>query len=258
MRGVAAWVAVLAGATMVGATPTSAPDLRVRARTDGVVVHWTYRGDVAGPGSRLEIERATASAAFASVGTVSAPKRRAAWTDDVTKAGTYTYRARIVTSATTTAWSDPASITIADTGGGSVDSGPPGDPPLPAGQRECPAGSTAGVLQLVNAFRHSLGLAPFVDNALLDRAARTHTIAMVQSQNLTHTGWVDYIRAAGYTGGFLAENIAYGYQSADAVVKGWLASSGHYANIVNGYRDSGVGCVMDARGRLWWTQDFGR
>jgi uncharacterized protein YkwD len=129
---------------------------------------------------------------------------------------------------------------------------------LPNGQRECPAGSTAGVLQLVNDARRDHGRGALADNAALARAARTHTIAMVDAQQLTHTGWVGYIRAAGYPGGFLGENIAYGYQSAAAVVQGWMRSSGHRANILSpSYRHSGVGCVMDSRGRLWWTHDFG-
>jgi uncharacterized protein YkwD len=37
-----------------------------------------------------------------------------------------------------------------------------------------------------------------------------------------------------------------------------MKSSGHRANILSSsYRHSGVGCVMDSRGRLWWTHDFG-
>jgi uncharacterized protein YkwD len=259
MRGVAAVVAVLAASTLAGAAPTSAPALRLRAREGGVRVHWTYRGEPAVAGSTLEIERATGSGAFARVGTVAKPKRRAEWNDAVATAGTYAYRARIVQPSATTAWSDTASITIA----GGADPGPEpgsggGDPPLPSGQRECPAGSTAGVLQLVNDARRDHGRATLADDAALARAARTHTIAMVAAQRLTHDGWIGYIRAAGYAGGALGENIAYGYQSPASVVQGWMKSSGHRANILSSsYRHSGVGCVMDSRGRLWWTHDFG-
>lgn len=261
MRGVwAAVVSVLVGSALAGAAPTSAPELRLRVRENGIAVHWTYRGDPAVAGSTLEIERATAGGAFARVGTVTKPRRRAEWIDPVTAAGTWAYRARIVQPSATTAWSATQSVTIAGgaTDPGPGEPGPAGDPPLPSGQRECPAGSTAAVLQLVNEARRANGRAALTDDAQLARAARTHTIAMVTAQKLTHDGWVAYIRAAGYGGGFLGENIAYGYPSAASVVQGWMNSSGHRANILSsGYRHSGVGCVIDSRGRLWWTQDFG-
>jgi uncharacterized protein YkwD len=253
-------VAVLAVGALAEAAPTSAPVLRVRAVRSGVNVHWTYKGDVAPAGSTLEIQRAAGNGAFALVGTVARPRRRAAWTDSLATPGTYAYRARVVAPGATTAWSDAVSVTVGTTasGGGLEPGTPQYDPPLPAGQRECPTGSTAEVLRLVNEVRRAQGRAPLADNAALDRAARTHTIDNVASQNLTHTGWVTYIRNAGYAAGFLGENIAYGYQSAASVVQGWLGSSDHRANILSSsYRDSGVGCVMDSRGRLWWTQDFG-
>ena len=53
------------------------------------------------------------------------------------------------------------------------------------------------------------------------------------------------IRATGYLGGYLAENIAWGGGSLGTprrIVGGWMNSSGHRANILNGVlRDSGIG-----------------
>ncbi len=54
-----------------------------------------------------------------------------------------------------------------------------------------------------------------------------------------------------------AENIAIGYPTVDAVMNGWLNSSGHYQNIVNANKTSiGVGCFMDNTGKYHWVQFF--
>ncbi len=56
------------------------------------------------------------------------------------------------------------------------------------------------------------------------------------------------IRAVGYPGGYLAENIAWGGGSLGtprSIVGGWMNSTGHRANILNGgLRDSGVGVAV--------------
>ena len=55
----------------------------------------------------------------------------------------------------------------------------------------------------------------------------------------------------------LGENVACNYGTASGVMRGWLTSAGHRANIVSAkFRRIGVGCVIDADGRRWWTQDF--
>jgi uncharacterized protein YkwD len=62
------------------------------------------------------------------------------------------------------------------------------------------------------------------------------------------------IRDAGYTRP-AAENIAKGQRSADDVMRAWMNSKGHRANILNcSYAAIGVG--LDTRG-WYWTQDFG-
>lgn len=52
------------------------------------------------------------------------------------------------------------------------------------------------------------------------------------------------------------ENIAYGYATPEAVMTGWMNSSGHRANILNANFDSiGIGVVSE-NGVLYWTQIF--
>ena len=80
---------------------------------------------------------------------------------------------------------------------------------------------------------------------------------MAASNRLSHSGWERTIRDEGAVGATLAENVAYNYPTASAVVDGWMRSPGHRANILGrAFRRVGVGCVADARDRLWWAQDF--
>ena len=55
----------------------------------------------------------------------------------------------------------------------------------------------------------------------------------------------------------VGENVAYGYPSGSAVMAGWMASSGHRANILNSsYRLLGVGAVQSSDGRWYAAQVF--
>ena len=58
-----------------------------------------------------------------------------------------------------------------------------------------------------------------------------------------------------------AENIAAGYSTAAQVVAGWMTSTGHCNNIMNGnYKHLGVGYYYAAGAtyKHYWTQDFGK
>ena len=52
------------------------------------------------------------------------------------------------------------------------------------------------------------------------------------------------------------ENIAYGQRSPQEVVKGWMNSPGHRANILNGsFGKIGIG-VYQSNGVIYWSQLF--
>jgi len=248
----------VSGAPSNGSAAPATPTLTASVHAGGVTLRWSYRGNVTPSATTMEIDRAAGSAAFAELTSVSAPHRRQTWRDGNAPGGPVEYRIRLVSDAGTTAWSNVVTVTTTGGPGPGPGPGPGGNPPLAPGQQECPAGSVEQVLTLVNAARAKQNVPPLADDARLDLSARTHTISNASSQNLTHDGWVGYIRNAGYNGSLLGENIAYGYPSASAVVSAWLKSPGHLANIMDaGFRDSGVGCVVDSAGRFWWTQDFG-
>jgi hypothetical protein len=237
------------------AATLATPKLQARVDPDGSVrlrcTHQARRST-----SVLEIERRPDTGTFAPVASIPRPKRRQTWDDQPGAPGVYVYQARIVGESGTTAWSDPVSVdtrTVVSPGPGTD---PGSGPPLPAGMVECPANFVGDTLVLINQVR---GGRPLIDNARLDEAARTHSIFMAANTSLTHAGALEEIQAAGYAiQSAWGQNAAYGYGSPAAVVDGWKHSAPHLRNLSDQrYHDSGIGCVIDNRGVVWWTQDFG-
>jgi uncharacterized protein YkwD len=118
------------------------------------------------------------------------------------------------------------------------------------------------VARLTNIARREQGCGPLRIDERLRKAARGHSGDMAAKGYFDHTSadgrspW-DRIKATGYNSSMLAENIARGQATPDAVVKGWLNSPGHRANIMNcKLKAIGVG-VHFGTGGPWWTQDFG-
>ena len=53
------------------------------------------------------------------------------------------------------------------------------------------------------------------------------------------------------------ENIAMGYATPEAVMNGWMNSSGHRANILNkNFKYIGVGNLQNSSGAQYWVQLF--
>lgn len=118
------------------------------------------------------------------------------------------------------------------------------------------------VVRLTNAERARNGCSPLRTDERLRAAARGHSTDMATKGYFSHTApngstFVDRARAAGYNSPG-AENIARGQPTAAAVVRSWMNSEGHRANILNcSLRAIGVGVRFGAGGP-WWTQVFGR
>ncbi len=127
-------------------------------------------------------------------------------------------------------------------------------------------GYAAQVLALVNEHRTELGLAPLATSGSLTGAAVWKARHMAAYTYMAHDdpappvarGVGARLAACGYSGSGWGENIAYGYPSPEQVVAGWLASSGHRANIENpSFKAIGIGAAATAGGVLYWAQDFG-
>ncbi|GAA2817943.1 CAP domain-containing protein [Streptomyces showdoensis] len=123
------------------------------------------------------------------------------------------------------------------------------------------AAAEAEVVRLVNVERAKVGCVAIRSDADLAALAGAFSADMAARNFFDHTdpdGLTPWARAtrAGVSG-LGAENIARGQVDAAAVMKSWMASDGHRANILNcDYKTLGVG-VHFADGGPWWTQDFG-
>jgi hypothetical protein len=129
------------------------------------------------------------------------------------------------------------------------------------------------VLDLVNSYRaaNNPSLPPLKRNTDLDYASRFHTKDMIDDNYFQHDSYdrqggnlVEVCswdtRVSHFFSGWsnLGENIAAGYSTPDAVMTGWMNSSGHRANILGGYREIGIG-YYNGGGSYgsYWAQDFG-
>ncbi|WP_367128984.1 CAP domain-containing protein [Saccharothrix sp. HUAS TT1] len=119
------------------------------------------------------------------------------------------------------------------------------------------------VLALTNGERAAAGCPELAPNAQLAAAAKRHSDDMARTGNFSHTGTdgstaAQRVTDAGYPWRVTAENIAAGQTSADEVVRAWMESEGHRANIVNcELRDLGVAYSADGHNKGYWTQEFG-
>ncbi|MGB8427989.1 MAG: CAP domain-containing protein [Desulfobacterales bacterium] len=122
------------------------------------------------------------------------------------------------------------------------------------------------VIELVNSERAARDLHALSYSEELTVAARRHSQDMAAQDYFSHTSldgrlFNERITAAGYEYRTCGENIAAGQPTPAAVVKGWMNSDGHRANILSpDYCDIGVGYAPAEAASYahYWTQDFGR
>jgi uncharacterized protein YkwD len=101
------------------------------------------------------------------------------------------------------------------------------------------------------------GLPPLARDARLDRAAQLHAENMARQGRMAHVldgrGVAARVCAEGVCRVGVGENVAMGQRSTGDVMRAWMASPGHRANIQGQYRFVGVGhsggywCVVFAR-----------
>ncbi len=151
---------------------------------------------------------------------------------------------------------------------------PPASVPLPPASPAPVSASpalAARALQLVNAARargaqcgaQSFGPAPplTLSGALagvaLGHAADMAVHGYFEHEDLSGQSPADRVRAAGYHEKLVGENIAYGPQSVEEAVQGWLASPGHCENIMDPrFAQMGIGLAPGRASRrgLYWVQ----
>jgi uncharacterized protein YkwD len=127
------------------------------------------------------------------------------------------------------------------------------------------------VLQLVNDVRGRgarcgersfAPVAPVRSSETLDSVAFGHAIDMAEHNYFEHEDLsgrspADRVRATGYKEKLVGENIAYGPESAEEVVQGWLDSPGHCENIMDSrFAEMGIALASGQTSRrgLYWVQ----
>lgn len=105
--------------------------------------------------------------------------------------------------------------------------------------------SGSALLSLTNQQRAGAGVAGLKDNAELDSAAHAKAADMFAKNYWAHdsptgeTPW-DFMVAAGYHYSAAAENLAMDFNTSQDVINGWMNSTGHRENMLNGsYVDVG-------------------
>lgn len=115
------------------------------------------------------------------------------------------------------------------------------------------------VIRLVNEIRVQNGLKALTYDWELARVARIKSQDMKDNRYFAHNSPVygtpfQMMKNFGISYRSAGENIAKGYATPQAVVNGWMNSSGHRANILNAnFTHIGVGYVA---GGNYWTQMF--
>lgn len=139
--------------------------------------------------------------------------------------------------------------------------------PTPSNPNTDNSGSTTSsskfaneVLVLVNKERTKAGLSALsMPNKLLEPA---NTRAKEIKQVFSHTrpdgrSWSTVLKDYNVSVQTAGENIAYGYNTPEAVVTTWMNSPGHRANILNSnFKNIGIGVYTDSKGTVYCTQIF--
>lgn len=122
------------------------------------------------------------------------------------------------------------------------------------------------VVKLVNEYRAEKGLAPLTVMTDLSDASflRSYETAYYFSHTRPNgeSCFSVISNKSIYNG--MGENIAAGYATPEAVMKGWKESSGHNANMLGNYDCIGVGCFITkgtgsyGQYRYYWVQIFGK
>jgi uncharacterized protein YkwD len=115
------------------------------------------------------------------------------------------------------------------------------------------------ILQLVNNYRSSIGKKELSRLDVISSVASTHTKYMAEIKEVNHDNFPErhlkLVQNANAKS--VGENVAFGYSSADAVVKAWINSSEH-KNILDSddFTHFGISTKSDDEGRLYFTQIF--
>lgn len=100
------------------------------------------------------------------------------------------------------------------------------------------------MIEYTNKVRAEHGLPPIKMDERLVNSARQHAWWMVRNNTLQHTS------------AQVAENIAMGQRTASEVVRDWMNSPGHRANMLGNYSRIGAAAYQTKGGTCYWCLQF--
>ncbi|RMA66117.1 Cysteine-rich secretory protein family protein [Ulvibacter antarcticus] len=114
------------------------------------------------------------------------------------------------------------------------------------------------ILVLVNEYRNTLGLTPIIsDKQFASAYAVDHSHYMMAKSQINHDNFGVRAQALRDNGAErVGENVAFGYNTAEAVVQAWLNSEGHREIIEGNFSHSGFGVLKASDNRYYFTQLF--
>ncbi len=116
------------------------------------------------------------------------------------------------------------------------------------------------VLDLANSARRAAGCGPLSYNGMLEKSAQVQAEDMARYNYMGHVSkdgrtFDQRIRATGFRGSRIGENVGAGFSNPDSVVDAWMHSTSHRANILDcRFNHLGVGYVLSGG---YWVQNFG-
>jgi hypothetical protein len=115
-------------------------------------------------------------------------------------------------------------------------------------------GGPAAALDL-NSFRAQHRLPALSVSSELSGAAYEHAHALAGRGRLDHAGFRSRLGTIASTA---AENVAYGCESEDCVIKMWSRSAGHRRNmLMKGVTRYGIASATGGNGRTYWVLELG-
>ncbi len=119
------------------------------------------------------------------------------------------------------------------------------------------------LFDLTNLERKKNDLPPLKASPLLFKVARAHSANMAKQNKMDHVldgkKPAQRVKEAGYRYLTTGENIAFGDLPQEDLMKAWMGSKLHRANILNAkFIEIGLGIVSDEKGVPYYTQVFGK
>jgi len=126
--------------------------------------------------------------------------------------------------------------------------------------QETDAQMASEILYYVNQYRGTLGLEPILmDKTYASAYAVEHTKYMIQQNKISHDNFSDRAEGLNSQGAqAVAENVGFGYNSANDLVTAWINSPSHRDTMEGNYTHSGIGALQDGSGMYYVTQLFYR